>query len=99
MSHVEELPDELGDGLQTKHGDGKAAPSTAFPILPAKIQKDGLTPALPPQIQGFRSHSADEIVQMLGRTPLFMTSMDNVGEGMFQQSRNITKTHSSEYTG
>lgn len=34
-------------------------------------------PELPPHIASLRQHTADEVVDMLKKTPLFMTSMDD----------------------
>lgn len=50
--------------------------STPFPIRPNGGQY-GTTPELPPQMASVRSHTADEIMQMMNKTPLFMTSLED----------------------
>ncbi|KAL8676395.1 MAG: hypothetical protein Q9224_007292, partial [Gallowayella concinna] len=39
------------------------------------------TPSLPPVMDSVRSHTADEIVQMMKRTPLFMTNLQETPTG------------------
>ena len=51
--------------------------SLPFPINQKENSKDGPAPPLPPQMESFRSHTADEIIQMMKRTPLFMTSLED----------------------
>ena len=47
------------------------------PVLPN--HGSSTTPTPPPQMESVRSRTADEIVEMMGRTPLFMTSLDQAG--------------------
>lgn len=54
---------------------------TPFPVKKSALGHDGTTPSLPPQMASVRSHTADEIVQMMNQTPLFMTSLEEAGEG------------------
>ena len=54
-----------------------ASQSTPFPVANHVQTQNDSTPALPPQMASVRSHTADEIVQMLNRTPLFMTSLED----------------------
>ena len=100
MSRLEELSDGFDESLQLNnsspapiHANSStpntfptASPdSTPFPVNTARLEKDGTTPALPPHMASVRTHTADEIVQMMNRTPLFMTSLENTeGEGMSQ---------------
>lgn len=51
--------------------------STPFPIKSTPQHHHGPNPALPPQLESVRSHTADDIVRMIRRTPLFMTSLDD----------------------
>ena len=40
---------------------------------------------MPPPMASVKSHTADEIVQMMNKTPLFMTSLEGgENEGMMQ---------------
>lgn len=44
--------------------------------------EDDSKPSLPPQMESIRSHTADELIQMMKRTPLFMTSIEDAeGDG------------------
>ncbi|CAF9922062.1 MAG: hypothetical protein ALECFALPRED_002008 [Alectoria fallacina] len=91
MSRVEELPDDFDESLNLNPPPAPAyappsAPnllptasseSTPFPIDATRLEPNGTTPALPPHMASVRSHTADEIVQMMNRTPLFMTSLES----------------------
>lgn len=59
-----------------------ASQSTPFPVSKSALGRDDNTPSLPPQMASVRSHTADEILQMMNQTPLFMTSLDNAGKGV-----------------
>ncbi|MCJ1228762.1 hypothetical protein MMC12_005425 [Toensbergia leucococca] len=52
--------------------------STPFPLPPTSNSDGALTttPPLPPQMASVKSHTVDEVVSMIHRTPLFMTSLD-----------------------
>lgn len=65
-----------------------------FPIKPSPVTDNGAAPELPPQMQSVRSHTADEIVEMMNKTPLFMTSLDNVHDGPFDPSPRDSKASS-----
>lgn len=97
MSRIEELPDDFDESLNlnpptapphapptaTSAFPTASSDSTPFPIDASRLEQNGTTPALPPHMASVRSHTADEIVQMMNRTPLFMTSLENTeGEGM-----------------
>ena len=46
------------------------------------VKSDAPTAAMPPAMHSIRQYSADEVVKMLNRTPLFMTELDETdGEG------------------
>lgn len=73
MSPVENTPDRTRATMKSG--------SVPFPIKPKEQNKDGHDspdplPALPPHMESFRSHTTDEIVQMMKRVPLFMTSLE-----------------------
>ena len=99
MSRVEELPNDSKQSLNLNtpplsiHEPASATDtfltastdSAPFPIDASRLEQDGTTPALPPHMASVRSHTADEIVQMMNRTPLFMTSLESTeGDGMWQ---------------
>ncbi|KAL8894088.1 MAG: hypothetical protein Q9192_004629, partial [Flavoplaca navasiana] len=87
MSRIEELP----DSFNSSHTLPPSA-ETPFPI-PAKSDTQNATsattPALPPAMDSVRSYSADEIVNMMKRTPLFMTEVDDLGGDGGAPSENI----------
>ena len=97
MSRFEELPDDFDEALNlnplpapprapptaTSAFPTASSNSTPFPIDANRLEQNGTTPALPPHMASVRTHTADEIVQMMNRTPLFMTSLESTeGEGM-----------------
>ena len=49
-------------------------------MKPSLETGDAFNPQLPPQIP---SQTADEFVEMMNKTPLFMTSLDEVDGGSF----------------
>ncbi|KAI4105882.1 MAG: hypothetical protein LQ339_003200 [Xanthoria mediterranea] len=74
MSRIQELPNDY-------NSSNPLPPSTEtpFPISTkpkAQNASSATTPSLPPAMDSVRSHTADEIVQMMKRTPLFMTNLD-----------------------
>lgn len=102
MSRIQELPDGFDESLNLNppeepvHGPSSApnvfptasSDSTPFPIDANRLEHNSTTPALPPHMASVRSHTADEIVQMMNRTPLFMTNLESTdGEGMWQAPR------------
>ena len=79
MSRVDELPDHLDKALNLNAACPPKLPSSSsvpFPIKPKPQHNHGPTPALPPHMESVRSHTADDIVRMMNRTPLFMTSLE-----------------------
>ena len=95
MSRFEELPDDFDESLNLNPSPAPLPPnatnafptassdSVPFPINASRLEQSETTPALPPHMASVRTHTADEIVQMMNRTPLFMTSLEgNEGEGM-----------------
>lgn len=50
---------------------------------PTENDTTRMAPALPPAMESVKSKSVDEVLEMMNRTPLFMTSLDETdGEGM-----------------
>ena len=61
--------------------------SVPFPIGSRYQDQNGIAPLMPPPMASVKSHTADEIVQMMNKTPLFMTSLESEdNEGMLQDS-------------
>ena len=62
-----------------------ASASAPFPIGSRHQDHNGIAPVMPPPMASVKSHTADEIVQMMNKTPLFMTSLEGEeNEGMMQ---------------
>jgi hypothetical protein len=57
--------------------------ATPFPPKPGYVSvSHGIGPAMPPAMENIRQYTADEVVTMLNRTPLFMTTLDETdGKG------------------
>jgi hypothetical protein len=97
MSRVEELPDDFEEKMSMDDDPKAASPpsqpvdlvdqmiSQAVPFPPKpgyKPQSHGIGPAMPPAMENIRQYTADEVVTMLNRTPLFMTTLDETdGQG------------------
>jgi hypothetical protein len=97
MSRVEELSEEMDGKLKINNGnsDSPAGPPEApdiieqlleqavpFPSKPGQSSSNPTGPAMPPAMENVRQYTADEVVSMLNRTPLFMTTLDETdGEG------------------
>ncbi|KAI4284953.1 MAG: hypothetical protein L6R35_004756, partial [Caloplaca aegaea] len=84
MSRIEELPD-VSDTSYASQAKPEppitSSPETPFPIRAKPHSQDAsTTPSLPPAMDSVRSHSADEIVQMMKKTPLFMTDLEDGGD-------------------
>lgn len=98
MARIEELPDDFDESINLNEtAPAKPAPSNDsvpapmpdapnFPINEERLkemQKDPNAPQLPPAMAAVQSHTAEEILAMMNKTPLFMTDIDNAGdEGM-----------------
>jgi len=93
MARIEEISDEFSSlNLSPSHASSlpylhpplatAASESTPFPIPPKATNNDSVPlPTMPPQMDSVRSHTADEIMQTMNRTPLFMTSLEDTGDG------------------
>ena len=91
MSRIEELPDAFREALKiespttshpTNSTQSTVPPSVPFPLPPTSQDEDSNLPQIPPQMESVRSHTADEIVGMMSKTPLFMTSLEDAADGM-----------------
>ncbi|KAL2003733.1 hypothetical protein VTN02DRAFT_2498 [Thermoascus thermophilus] len=66
-------------------GVENVAPSNEapFPINEEKLkdlENDPSAPKMPPAMASVKSHTADEIISMMNKTPLFMTDLENAGD-------------------
>lgn len=96
MSRIEELPDDFDETLNLNEAppqvvqdlpqpsfDGFAPSEAPFPINEEKlkeIENDPNAPKLPPAIASVRSHSKEELLSMMNKTPLFMTDIESAGD-------------------
>jgi hypothetical protein len=93
MSRVEELPDDFDEALNLNNAPPEVsqpgfdffAPTNEipFPINEEGLKKrqtDPNAPALPPAIAAVQSHSSEELISMMNKTPLFMTDIENAGD-------------------
>jgi len=89
MAHIEELPDDFDESLDLNKSQAGATPISPQAFTPFPIKEDGskkgpsTTPAMPPAMASVKSHTADEILEMMNRTPLFMTDLEKATDGMF----------------
>ena len=90
MPRIEDLPVHLAKALNlegddsTQNVDSAQAsnpPSVPFPLPPKSHDEGALLPPLPPHMESVRSHTAEEVVQMMSKTPLFMTSLEDTADG------------------
>ncbi|KAJ5483032.1 hypothetical protein N7539_006478 [Penicillium diatomitis] len=94
MSRVEELPDDFDESLnlnavpstnvpQSGLDPLAAASQAPFPINEERLKElinDPNAPDMPPSMASVKSHSVDELKEMLNKTPLFMTDIDKAGD-------------------
>lgn len=99
MSRIEELPDEFDSSLNLNPPlpsqptqsslEAAAGVSTPFPLPPKPQNGDVPQPELPPQIESVRGRSTSEVLSMMNRTPLFMTSLEDASDGISPFSINL----------
>lgn len=59
-----------------------ASGETPFGIKEGGLKTDApMMPEMPPAMASVKSHSADEILEMMNKMPLFMTDVDKAQEG------------------
>ena len=73
--------------------------SLPFPIKPSSAAQDEAIPQLPPQMQSVRSHTTDQVVDMIKKTPLFMTSLEDIDDGALLTRSHIIGGFSSKAVG
>jgi len=94
MARIEELSDQLSSSLNLFRPDASSQPpphppfataasaSTPSPIPPKALNNDSVPlPTMPPLVDSVRSHTTEEIMQLMNRTPLFMTSLEDTDDG------------------
>ncbi|PGG99836.1 hypothetical protein GX51_06128 [Blastomyces parvus] len=90
MVRIEELPDDFDEALDLNklHSDGPTpGGQTLLNETPFGIKKDATSPtgstapAMPPIMASVRSHTAEEILDLMNKTPLFMTDLSKATDG------------------
>lgn len=91
MGQIEELPDDFDESLnlnkqtpETKDAPPAKDVETSFPVNKERAKEfekeNPDAPKMPPQMEAVRSHTTDELLDMLNKTPLFMTDIDKAGD-------------------
>lgn len=95
MSRVEELPDDFDESidlnkkpierdLASNNGMPPAGDQIPFPINEERMrelaQLDPTAPEMPPNMASVKSHTAEELLQKMKETPLFMTDINSAGD-------------------
>ncbi|KAJ5679891.1 Tetratricopeptide-like helical [Penicillium macrosclerotiorum] len=82
--NLNDVPPEIAQSLPQPGFDGFAANNEApFPINQERLkelEKDPSAPELPPAIAAVKSNSKEELLNMMNKTPLFMTDIENAGD-------------------
>lgn len=96
MARIEELPDDFDESIDLNKRPPPppqdeismaASGETPFGIKEDVLDKGPTTtPAMPPGMASVKSHTADEILDMMNQTPLFMTDAEKALAGMLDQS-------------
>ncbi|OGM42762.1 TPR repeat protein [Aspergillus bombycis] len=91
MGQIEELPDDFDESLnlnkqtpETQDAPPAKEVETSFPVNKERAEKfekeNPDVPKLPPAMEAVRSHTTDELLDMMNKTPLFMTDIDKAGD-------------------
>lgn len=90
MGQIEELPDDYDESQALPKPPTEEAPGipssllsnqAPFPIKHDKVKNaDPLAPELPPAMAAIRSYTPDQLADMIKKTPLFMTDLENAGD-------------------
>jgi len=76
MARIEELPDDFDSSLSLNTKPTSPAMSSPAVLSPAPAPPSVPSAALPPAMESNKQHTADELIAILNRTPLFMTELD-----------------------
>jgi hypothetical protein len=86
--NLNEVPSEVPpvapqDQLHSGFDLFAASNETPFPINEERLKAaktDPSAPDMPPAMASVKSHSAEELLDMMNKTPLFMTDIDKAGD-------------------
>ncbi|KAI9878657.1 MAG: hypothetical protein M1830_000273 [Pleopsidium flavum] len=72
--------------------------TTPFPLPPETNGATSTTPSLPPQMSSIKTRSVDEVLELMNRTPLFMTSLDET-DGAGGENVELEALRALQYEG
>jgi hypothetical protein len=82
--NLKEAPPQVAQDLPQPGFDAFAANNEApFPINEERLKEimsDPNHPDFPPAMASVKSHSKEELLDMMNKTPLFMTDIENAGD-------------------
>ncbi|OOQ87259.1 TPR repeat protein [Penicillium brasilianum] len=82
--NLNEAPPQVAQDLPQPGFDAFAATNEApFPINEERLKElmsDPNAPGMPPAMASVKSHSKEELLDMMNKTPLFMTDIENAGD-------------------
>ncbi|KAJ5156825.1 hypothetical protein N7492_009628 [Penicillium capsulatum] len=83
--NLNEVPPQVAQDLPQPGFDAFAASNEVpFPINEERLkdieQNDPSAPKMPPAMASVKSHSKEELLSMMNKTPLFMTDIENAGD-------------------
>ncbi|KAJ5454786.1 uncharacterized protein N7458_005742 [Penicillium daleae] len=82
--NLNEAPPRVAQDLPQPGFDAFAATNEApFPINEERLKElinDPNAPGMPPAMASVKSHSKEELLDMMNKTPLFMTDIENAGD-------------------
>lgn len=83
--NLNEAPPQVPGDLPQPGFDAFAASNEVpFPINEERLkdieQNDPSAPKMPPAMASVKSHSKEELLRMMNKTPLFMTDIENAGD-------------------
>ncbi|OJJ82650.1 HSP70/90 family co-chaperone CNS1 [Aspergillus glaucus CBS 516.65] len=93
MPQIEELPDDFDESIDLNKQPKPAADlpgmppggdQIPFPINEERMKEleamDPLAPKMPPNMASVKSHTKEELLDMMNKTPLFMTDISQAGD-------------------
>lgn len=97
MPRIEELPDDFDESIDLNKqppptadlpGMPPGGDQIPFPINEERMKEleamNPLAPKMPPNMASVKSHTKEELLDMMNKTPLFMTDISQAGdESMF----------------
>lgn len=77
-------PPEAEAPLHNRNGMPPGGDQVPFPIneerMKEREQQDPTAPQMPPNMASVKSHTQEELLEMMNKTPLFMTDISKAGD-------------------